>query len=104
MAEESAVIGKDITRVDGYLKVTGGARYGVEYALEKMTWGVGVGSTVGVGKIISIDTSEAEKMPGVIGVMTSENCMQLHFPAGSDPGAGKYAEKDLLPLQNLREI
>jgi len=42
--------------------VTGGARYGVEYALENMSWGVGVGSTVGVGKIVSIDTSEAERM------------------------------------------
>src|ERR1700744_889448 len=38
-------------------------------------------------------------MPGVIGIMTSENSMQLHFPTGPD---GKFAEKDLLPLQNDR--
>ena len=28
--------------------------------------------------------------------------MMLHFPQGSDPGSGKFAEKDLLPLQSDR--
>src|ERR1700709_1416768 len=30
--------------------------------------------------------------------------MMLHSPAGSDPGSGKFAEKDLLPLQNDRVL
>jgi CO/xanthine dehydrogenase Mo-binding subunit len=47
VAEQSTVIGKEITRIDGILKVTGGAPYGVEYALENMAWGVGIGSTIG---------------------------------------------------------
>jgi len=34
--QESSLIGKDITRVDGVMKVTGAAKYGVEYALENM--------------------------------------------------------------------
>src|ERR1700712_4099421 len=34
--------------------------------------------------------------------MTYENAMSLHFPQGSDPGGGKFAEKDLLPLQSNR--
>jgi xanthine dehydrogenase YagR molybdenum-binding subunit len=81
--EQSTVIGKDITRVDGVLKVTGGARYGVEYALENMSWGVGVGSTVGVGKIVSIDTSEAERMPGVLLILHHRNTEKLYRPANS---------------------
>ncbi len=91
MADQSAVIGKDITRVDGILKVTGGARYGVEYALENMSWGVGVGSTVGVGKILSIDTAVAEKMPGVLLILHHGNAEKLFraansFEEGSRPG------------------
>ncbi len=42
------------------------------------------------------------KLPGVINVLTYKNSLNLHFPQGSDPGSGKYAEKDLLPLQSDR--
>jgi len=63
VAEQSSVIGKDITRIDGILKVTGRAQYGVEYPLENMAWGVGVGSTIGAGRIASIDSAA---MPALI--------------------------------------
>jgi xanthine dehydrogenase YagR molybdenum-binding subunit len=83
MAEQSSVIGKDITRVDGIMKVTGAAKYGVEYALDNMSWGVGVTSTVGAGKIIHIDSSEAEKMPGVLAVLHHGNTEKLFRAANS---------------------
>jgi xanthine dehydrogenase YagR molybdenum-binding subunit len=79
----SSVIGKDITRVDGVMKVTGAAKYGVEYALENMAWGVGVGSTIGSGKIVSIDSSDAEKMPGVLAILHHGNTQKLYRPANS---------------------
>jgi xanthine dehydrogenase YagR molybdenum-binding subunit len=81
--QESSVIGKDITRVDGIMKVTGAAKYGVEYSLENMAWGVGVGSTVGSGKIVSIDSSEAEKMPGVLAILHHGNTEKLYRPANN---------------------
>jgi xanthine dehydrogenase YagR molybdenum-binding subunit len=83
LAQESTVIGKDITRVDGRLKVTGAAKYGVEYALDDMTWGVGVGSIIGSGRIVRIDSAEAEKMPGVLAVLHHGNTGKLFRPAGS---------------------
>ena len=83
MAEQSSVIGKDITRIDGILKVTGGAQYGVEYPLENMAWGVGVGSTIGAGKIANIDSSAAEKMPAVLAVLHHGNTEKLFRPANS---------------------
>jgi len=98
----SETIGKPVDRVDGRLKVTGGAIYAAEFPLKNVAYGVCVSSTITKGRIKNIDIAAATKLPGVIGVMTSENCMQVHFPAGSDPGAGKYAEKDLLPLQSDR--
>lgn len=95
-------VGKPIDRVDGRLKVTGAATYAAEFPVKDLAYGVSVLSTITKGRVKNIDTRQAEKMPGVIGVMTSENSMQLHFPNGSDPGSGKFAEKDLLPLQNDR--
>ena len=96
------LVGKPIDRVDGRLKVTGAATYAAEFRLKNLAYGVTITSTITKGRVKNIDTKLAEKMPGVIGIITSENCMQLHFPAGSDPGAGKYGEKDLLPLQTDR--
>jgi xanthine dehydrogenase YagR molybdenum-binding subunit len=95
-------VGKPIDRVDGRLKVTGAATYAAEFPVKDLAYGVSVLSTITKGRVKNIDIRQAEKMPGVIGVMTSENSMQLHFPNGSDPGGGKFAEKDLLPLQNDR--
>ena len=83
MAEQSTVIGKDVTRIDGILKVTGAAPYGVEYPLENMAWGVGIGSTIGAGRVARIDSSEAEKMPGVLAVLHHGNTERLFRPANS---------------------
>lgn len=95
-------IGKPIDRVDGRLKVTGTATYAAEFPVKNLAYGVSITSTITKGRVKNIDSRQALKMPGVIGIMTSENSMQLHFPSGSDPGNGKFAEKDLLPLQNDR--
>jgi xanthine dehydrogenase YagR molybdenum-binding subunit len=95
-------VGKPIDRVDGRLKVTGAATYAAEFPVKDVAHGVSVTSNITKGRVKNIDVKQAEKMPGVIGVMTSENCMMLHFPQSSDPGAGKFGEKDLLPLQNDR--
>ena len=94
MAEESTIIGTDVTRVDGFLKVTGGARYGVDYKLENMVWGVGVPSTIGAGTIKNIDTSAAEKMPGVLGILHHGNTEKLYraakvFEESSRPGESR---------------
>jgi xanthine dehydrogenase YagR molybdenum-binding subunit len=99
VAEQSTVIGKEITRIDGILKVTGGARYGVEYALENMAWGVGVGSTVGAAKIVGIDSSEAEKMPGVLAILHHGNTPKLFraansFEESSRPGESRPPFED----------
>jgi len=63
-----------------------------EYKIKNLAYGVPVLSTITKGRIKFIDIKQAEKMPGVIGVMTSENCMMLHTPSGSDPGSGNCGE------------
>jgi CO/xanthine dehydrogenase Mo-binding subunit len=57
----SSVIGQPVTRIDGRLKVTGHAPYGVEHAIQNVAYGVGVPSTIGNGRIVRIDSAEAER-------------------------------------------
>ena len=59
-------IGKPLNRVDGNLKVTGGALYSAEFPQENLAYAVAIPSTIARGKITSIDTSAAESLPGVI--------------------------------------
>lgn len=68
------MIGPGISRLDGPLKVTGRAAYSHERQdAGEPAHGFIVGATIGKGRIIQIDTSVAEKAPGVILVMTHLN-------------------------------
>jgi xanthine dehydrogenase YagR molybdenum-binding subunit len=68
------IVGKPLDRVDGRLKVTGGARYAYEMQQGKNTlYGFVVEASIGKGKIKSIDTRAAEKAPGVVFVLTHRN-------------------------------
>jgi xanthine dehydrogenase YagR molybdenum-binding subunit len=95
-------VGQSVDRVDGHLKVTGAATYAAEFELPGLLHGVTVQSTVTKGHINTLNTAEAKRAPGVVDVLTYQNAMQLHFPQSSSPGEGKFAEKDLLPLQSER--
>src|SRR3984893_12021564 len=68
------IVGKPLDRVDGRLKVTGGARYAYEMQQDKNTlYGFVVEASIGKGTIKSIDTRAAEKAPGVVFVLTHRN-------------------------------
>lgn len=82
-------VGKPVSRVDGRLKVTGGARYAAEYELPDLTHGVLVTSTIAHGRVRSFDTKAAENVPGVLAVMTYQNAPKV---PGYQPGA-ESAEK-----------
>ncbi|HEX3348447.1 MAG TPA: xanthine dehydrogenase family protein molybdopterin-binding subunit [Acetobacteraceae bacterium] len=65
------VLGKPIDRVDGRLKVTGAARYAYEFEQgPDTTYGYVVPSSIGKGRIRAIHTRVAERMPGVVLVLT----------------------------------
>jgi xanthine dehydrogenase YagR molybdenum-binding subunit len=68
------VVGKPLDRVDGRLKVTGRARYAYEVAQgPAVAYGFVVEASIGKGRIKSIDTSAAERAPGVVLVLTHRN-------------------------------
>ena len=70
-------VGAPMDRVDGRLKVTGGAKYSAEMPAARMTYAVMVQSTVAVGTISSMDTADARTVPGIIQILTHENAPKL---------------------------
>ena len=73
---ESAT-GKAIDRVEGHLKVRGMAKYASEFPIKDKVYAQGLNSTIAKGEIVSIDTSEAEKLPGVLKIITYKNAEKL---------------------------
>ncbi len=71
-----------MSRVDGFAKVTGRAKYAAEFKVPNLAYGFIVTSTIGKGTIRSIDTAEASRAPGVIQVLTHEN-----YPKPAPPAA-----------------
>src|SRR3978361_378933 len=67
------VVGKPLDRVDGRLKVTGGAHYAYETQQEGVLYGFVVEASIGKGAVRSIDTRAAEQAPGVTLVLTHRN-------------------------------
>ncbi len=107
------IVGKPLNRIDGRQKVTGTAPYAAEFDLPGLVHAYIIQSTIARGSIVSIDTSEAEHLPGVLTIITHLNAPKLNqFPqanAKSKPedaqqqqqqqNPGKPGQK-LLPLQD----
>src|SRR5438132_936238 len=58
-------IGRDTPRIDGPRKVTGLAKYTSDFMFPGMLYAVLVEATIANGKLLTLDTAVAEKMPGV---------------------------------------
>ena len=73
MADKFSVIGKRQTKLDGPLKTTGRSQFTDDVVLPGMLHGKIVRSTIPRGKILNIDTSKAEKLPGIKAVITHKD-------------------------------
>lgn len=67
------VIGQRVIRPDGVDKVTGRAQYGADVMLPGLLYGKVLRSPHAHARILSIDTSAAEKLPGVKAVITGKD-------------------------------
>jgi xanthine dehydrogenase YagR molybdenum-binding subunit len=72
---ELKVIGTRVPRYDGPFKASGAAKYASDVHLPGMLYGRFVDATVPHAKIVSIDTSAAEKHPGVKAVHVVESVL-----------------------------
>src|SRR6266566_6448589 len=66
-------IGRDTPRIDGPLKVSGTAHYASDFHFPGLLYAVPVEATIANGKIRQLDTTAAEKMPGVRAILHRAN-------------------------------
>ena len=87
--EPLSTIGNDTPRIDAIERVTGQAKYTRDWKLPGMLFGKVLRSPHPHARLVSIDTSEAEALPGVQAVITYENS-QVVWGAGSVNGGRQY--------------
>ncbi len=81
------LIGTSVARIDGPLKTSGTAKYSSDHNFPNMVFAVPVCSTIGKGKITSMDVSTAEKMRGVLRIYRYGHVPRLYRPNGADDNA-----------------
>lgn len=70
---EYSIVGKPLHRIDGFVKATGQAEYTEDLVLPGMLCGRILASPHPHARILHIDTSRAEKLPGVKAVVTGRD-------------------------------
>lgn len=76
---EFTQIGVSKPRIDGVAKATGSGKYCGDLKFPNMLYGKLLPSPHAHAKILSIDTSEAEKIPGVMKVITAKDVPSLKY-------------------------
>jgi xanthine dehydrogenase YagR molybdenum-binding subunit len=71
--KETKVVGTRVPKVDGYERVSGTAVYPHDVSLPEMLHGAILRSPHAHARILKIDTSKAEEMPGVQAVLTGDS-------------------------------
>lgn len=105
--DRQGVLGRPLPRVDGPLKVSGRATYAYEHAGQgEAAYGMIVGAGVPAGRILSIDTTEASQVPGVLLVMTHLNAPEqadyVDFPKLPSPFASYAVARPVLVDDRVR--
>jgi CO/xanthine dehydrogenase Mo-binding subunit len=88
---ETKIVGKRLPRVDAFDRVSGKAQYTYDIILPDMVYGAILRCPHAHAMVKSIDTSAAEKMPGVVGILTGDS------PGANIPwyGAGRMMQSKL---------
>src|ERR1700741_2089353 len=92
-------IGRDTPRIDGPRKVTGLAQYTSDFNFPGMLYAVPVEATIANGKLLSLDTSSAEKMPGVRAVFHRANIGKI-FRSTPAPGFDRVCLERRPPFED----
>ena len=88
LLNEPGWVGQPVTRADGSQKVTGGATFAAEYQLHNLAYAAVCHSTIAKGSVTGIDISEAEKLPGVVAILSHLNAPKMAAPPGMDATGG----------------
>jgi len=92
-------IGRSTPRVDGPLKVSGKAQYASDFHFPGMLYAVPVEATIANGHVAKLDTSAAEKMPGVRAIFHRENIGKI-FRSVKGPGFEGLCDERRPPFED----
>jgi len=98
----AGIIGRPTPRIDGPLKTTGTAKYATDFHIDGMVYAVPVIASVASGRIRSLDTSAAEKMPGVLLVLHHGNIGPLYRTVPGDGDATNSEVRSALEDEIVR--
>ena len=94
-----SLIGKSMKRIDTPLKATGQARFSSDLMLPRMLIGKVLRSPYAHAKILNIDTSQAERLPGVKAVITAKDTCADKW------GVFRYTQdQQFLPTDRVRYV
>ena len=72
-----AVVGTNVTMVGGLAKVTGAVNYAPDLVLPRMLYAKALRSPYAHANLLRVDASKAEKLPGVVAVITRDDLAGL---------------------------
>ena len=100
---ENKWIGQRTLRPDGIEKVTGSAQYAADYSMPGMVWGKVLRSPHAHALIKTIDTSKAEKLKGVLAVMTGDDLplLPLDVPLPNGPNDIRWIARGCMAREKV---
>ncbi len=87
--------GKSLPRVDAFDKAAGRARYTDDLCPPDALVAKVLHSTIAHGFVKSIDTAEAEKVPGVVRILTCFDVPDINFPTAGHPWSTDPEHQDV---------
>jgi xanthine dehydrogenase YagR molybdenum-binding subunit len=97
--QSTSPLGRDTLRIDGPRKVTGLAQYTSDFIFPGMLYAVPVEATIANGKLLTLDTAAAEKMPGVRAIFHRANIGKI-FRSTPAPGFDRISLERRPPLED----
>lgn len=96
-------VGAKTTRVDAYAKVTGEAKYTADLMPEDVLCAKVVHSTIANGWVKGFDLEEAQKVPGVVKIVTCFDVPDILFGTPGHPWSVEKAHQDVQDRKLLNQ-
>ncbi len=98
-ADGLKIVGRVFPRVDGVEKAAGSALYTVDIELPNMAFGKILRSPFPHARLVKIDARKAERLPGVISVLTRDDLGALNYYYGA-----AYKDQPIVAVDKVRYV
>jgi xanthine dehydrogenase molybdenum-binding subunit len=96
-------VGQSVNRVDAFGKVAGEAKYTNDLLPKGCLTAKVMHSTIANGLVKKIDITEAEKIPGVVKIVTCFDVPDIQYPTAGHPWSVEEAHQDIADRKMLNQ-